>query len=466
MLEQWIDAANGVLWGSILIYLLVGCGVWFTFRLGLIQVRHFTHMFTLLKGSRHADEQGISPFQALSTSLAARVGTGNLMGVAVAITLGGPGAIFWMWLIAFIGMATAYAESTLGQVYKEKDHKGNFRGGPAYYMSKGLKNRYMAILFSLCLFFGYGFVFSAVQAYSITDAFNGSFGIEPLVTGAVITFFSAIIVFGGLKSIARFAELTVPVMGIAYILVALVVVLLNLEHIPAALMNIIAHAFGWQEAAGGTVGAAMINGIKRGLYSNEAGQGSAPNVAAAAVPYPNHPASQGYIQMSAVFFDTILICTGTALIILLAAPANIEAEGIQFTQQALAYHVGDWGSYFITFAILLFAFTSIVGNFAYAENNLKYLGLDTRAGHWFLRIVFLAMLLYGSSSTLGEMISLADFAIALMTIVNVIALFMLSKVVVNVTKDYQAQKQQGKLPEYQVTEETEKKLNLTKGIWR
>ncbi len=224
MIEQWIGTINGYLWGSVLIYLLTGCGIWFTIRLKGIQVTHFFHMFSLLKSSRKQNAHGISSFQALCTSLAARVGTGNLMGVAVAISLGGAGAVFWMWLIAFVGMATAFAESTLGQLYKEKDSNGNFRGGPAYYMSKGLKNKPLAVTFSLCLFFGYGFVFSSVQANSITDAFNGSYGIDPLYTGIVITLFAAMIIFGGLKNIARFAELTVPFMGLAYLVVLVILI--------------------------------------------------------------------------------------------------------------------------------------------------------------------------------------------------------------------------------------------------
>ena len=464
-IELWVGTINGYLWGSILIYLLSACGIWFTIRLKGLQIRRFFHMFTILKSSRKSSTHGISSFQALCTSLAARVGTGNLMGVAVAISLGGAGAVFWMWAIALIGMATAFAESALGQLYKERDSNGNFRGGPAYYMSKGLNNKKLAITFSLCLFFGYGFVFSAVQANSITSAFSGSYGFEPFYTGIAITFAAAFIVMGGLKNIARFAELTVPFMGLLYILVCLGVIWLNIEKVPAVINDIFASAFGIKEAGSGLVGAAIVQGVKRGLYSNEAGMGSSPNAAAAAEPFPPHPVSQGYIQMLAVFFDTIVICSCTAILILLFKETGSQAQGIQLTQQALAYQVGAWGSDFISIAILLFAFTSIVANYAYADNNLKYLKMDNMQGRWFLRIVFLLMLVFGSIATLPEVIALADLSTGLMTIVNVSALFMLSGVVVKITKDYHQQQDKGLLPTYQPDEQEQKDFNLTKDIW-
>ena len=465
-IELWVGTINGYLWGSILIYLLTACGIWFTIRLKGLQIRRFFHMFTILKSSRKSSTHGISSFQALCTSLAARVGTGNLMGVAVAISLGGAGAVFWMWVIALLGMATAFAESTLGQLYKERDSNGNFRGGPAYYMSKGLNNKKLAVTFSLCLFFGYGFVFSAVQANSITSAFNGSYGFNPWYTGIAITLAAAFIVMGGLKNIARFAELTVPFMGLLYILVCLTVIWLNIEKVPMVINDIFASAFGLKEAGSGLVGAAIVQGVKRGLYSNEAGMGSAPNAAAAAEPFPPHPVSQGYIQMVAVFFDTIVICSCTAILILLFKDTGTDAQGIQLTQQALAHQVGPWGADFITVAILLFAFTSIVANFAYADNNLKYLKMDNFQGRWFLRIGFLLMLVFGSVATLPEVIALADLSTGLMTIVNVSALFMLSKVVVKITKDYHQQHDKGELPTYQPDEQEHQRLNLTKGIWQ
>lgn len=467
MIHDIVAFINNILWGDgqILIYMLLLAGIWFTWRLRLLQVIDFKHMFSLLKGSTASDSRGISSFQALCTSLSARVGTGNLAGVAVAISLGGAGAVFWMWVIAFVGMATAFAESLLGQLYKEKDALGNYRGGPAYYMRKGLNSRFLAITFSLCLFFGYGFVFSSVQANSITDAFSGSFGVEPIYTGICIAILTAWVVLGGLKNIARFSEIIVPFMGVAYLVICLVVMAINIEHLPGIFALIVKSALGLEQAGGGLVGAAIVQGVKRGLYSNEAGMGSAPNVAAAATTYPSHPASQGYIQMLAVFFDTIIICTCTACLILLFDNTKQGIQGIQLTQQALASHVGAWGSDFITIAILFFGFTSIIASFAYAETNLKYLRLDTLLGHWFLRIGFLFMLIFGSVASLPQVIALADLSTGVMTIINVTALFLLSKVIIHVTKDYHQQMKNNTLPSYQPDEAEKEKFKLTPKVW-
>ncbi|WP_371377473.1 alanine/glycine:cation symporter family protein [Thalassotalea aquiviva] len=465
MIETIVDTLNGFLWGSVLIYLLVFCGLWFTFKLAAIQFRHFPHMFSVMKHSRSTDKHGISSFQALCTTLAARVGTGNLMGVAVAISLGGPGAVFWMWVIAIIGMATAYAESTLGQLYKIEDENGHYRGGPAFYMQYGLNNKPMAVLFSICLLLGYGLVFSPVQANSITDAFNGSYGIDPIYSGMVLTVLTGIIVLGGLKKIASFAELVVPFMGLAYVLVALAVIAINITEVPAALANIVSSAFGLREAGSGMVGAAIMNGVKRGLYSNEAGMGSAPNAAAAATPYPNHPASQGYVQMLGVFVDTIVLCTCTALIILLSGIPLGQEFGIKLTQQALENQVGFWGGDFITLAIFFFAFTSMVANFAYAENSLSFLKLDNKIGRGCFITLFLAMIFFGSFASLGRLIAMADLAVALMTIVNVIAIIMLTKALIRVSKDYNKHIDEGEEPNFKVSQQEAKSMRLRPGIW-
>ncbi|QDP02991.1 alanine:cation symporter family protein [Thalassotalea sp. PS06] len=457
---------NNIVWGYVLIYMLVLAGIWFTVRLKAIQFRHFFHMFSVMRHSRTGDNTSISSFQALCTTLAARVGTGNLMGVAVAISLGGAGAVFWMWVIALVGMATSFAESTLAQLYKEKDSLGSFRGGPAYYMRKGLKSPAMALIFSICLFFGYGFVFGAVQANSISDAFNGSYGIDPVYTGIVITILTAVIVVGGLKNIARFAELAVPFMGVAYVIVALIVIGMNLSIVPGIFADIVGSAFGLREAGSGLVGAAIMQGVKRGLYSNEAGMGSAPNAAAAATPYPPHPVSQGYVQMLGVFMDTIVLCTCTALIILMSGIPLGQEFGIQLTQQALVNQVGSWGSDFISIAILFFGFTSIVANYAYAENSLSFIGLNNKLGKLFFNIVFLIMIFYGSVATLGEVIAMADLGVGLMTIVNVTAIVLLTKSLVFVAKDYNQQLDSGKVPEFKVKEEQEQEMRLTQKIWR
>lgn len=315
-----INFINNILWSSVLIYLLLGAGIYFTLRTRFIQIRHFNHMFSVLKNSTKSDGAGISSFQALCTSLAARVGTNNLTGVAIALTAGGPGAIFWMWVIAFIGMATSFIESTLAQLYKTKDDNGHYRGGPAYYMEKGLGMRWMGVMFSIFLLIAFGLVFNAVQANSIALASSVAFNIDPMYVGIVLVVLSAMVIFGGIRSIARVAEKIVPFMALAYLLLALWIIGLNIEHMPAILALIFKSAFGLQEVAAGTLGygisQAMTQGIQRGLFSNEGGMGSAPNVAASATPYPPHPASQGYVQMLGAFVDTIVICSATAAIIL------------------------------------------------------------------------------------------------------------------------------------------------------
>lgn len=465
MLYEIVGWMNGILWGKVLIPLLILAGFWFTFKLAGIQFRHFTHMFSVMKHSRSTDGHGISSFQALCTTLAARVGTGNLMGVAVAISLGGAGAVFWMWVIALVGMATAFAESALAQLYKEENADGEYRGGPAFYMLKGLKSPVLAVVFSVCLFVGYGIIFSAPQANSIAEAFNFSYGIDPIYTGIFLTVFTAIIILGGLKQIARFAEVTVPFMGLAYFLVALWVIITNITLIPDVIVDIVSSALGLREAGAGMVGAAIMQGIKRGLYSNEAGMGSAPNAAAAATPYPPHPASQGYVQMLGVFFDTIVLCTCTALIILLSGVDLNQEVGIALTQQALANEVGFWGSDFISLAIFFFGFTSIVANFAYAENSLSFIKMDNKIGRLIFKSVFLGMIFYGSVATLGQVIALADLAVALMTVVNIVAIALLTKHLVAIAKDYNRHIDKGEIPRFIASKEQEREMNLTPGIW-
>ncbi|MGR5176740.1 alanine/glycine:cation symporter family protein [Vibrio parahaemolyticus] len=466
-----INLMNDLLWGSILVYLLVGVGIYFTVRLGFIQFRHFGHMFSVLKNSRKADAAGISSFQALCTSLAARVGTGNMAGVAVALTFGGPGAIFWMWLIAMLGMATSFAESTLAQLYKTRDDDGNYRGGPAYYMEKGLGMRWMGVLFSIFLIIAFGLVFNAVQANSIASAMNTAFGIEPIYVGVFIVLISAFVIFGGIRKIARTAELIVPVMALAYLLLAFVVVFMNIEKVPEVLAYIFKSAFGLQEAAAGGVGyaiaQAMIQGIKRGLFSNEAGMGSAPNAAASATPYPPHPASQGYVQMLGVFTDTIVICSATVAIILMSGEyvPHGEVTGIELTQRALSSQVGDWGGIFVAVAIFFFAFTSIIANYSYAETNLIFLEHNHKAGLGIFRIIVLGMVLFGSVATLPTVWALADVSMGLMAIVNLIAIILLSGIVVKLAKDYNRQLDAGKVPTFDANDYPELKSQLEEGIW-
>ncbi|EMI4301004.1 TPA: sodium:alanine symporter family protein [Vibrio vulnificus] len=466
-----INLMNDLLWGSILVYLLVGVGIYFTVRLGFIQFRHFGHMFSVLKNSRKSDNAGISSFQALCTSLAARVGTGNMAGVAVALTAGGPGAIFWMWLIAMLGMATSFAESTLAQLYKTKDDDGNYRGGPAYYMEKGLGMRWMGVLFSIFLIIAFGLVFNAVQANSIANAMQNAFGWENAYVGVVIVMLSGVIIFGGIKRIARTAELIVPVMALAYLALALFVMFSNLEKLPDVLMLIFKSAFGLQEAAAGGLGyaiaQAMINGIKRGLFSNEAGMGSAPNAAASATPYPPHPASQGYVQMLGVFMDTIVICSATVAIILMSGEyvPHGEITGIELTQLALSSQVGSWGGIFVAVAIFFFAFTSIIANYSYAETNLVFLEHNHKAGLNVFRLVVLGLVGFGAIAPLPVVWALADVSMGMMAIVNLVAILLLSGIVIKLAKDYNRQLQAGKLPTFNPDDFPELKSQLEEGIW-
>ncbi|MGL5398737.1 MAG: alanine/glycine:cation symporter family protein, partial [Plesiomonas shigelloides] len=419
-----ISFVNDLLWGSVLIYFLLGAGLFFTLRLGFLQIRHFGHMFSILRRSRRSDDSGISSFQALCTSLAARVGTGNLAGVAVALTLGGPGAIFWMWVVAFIGMATAFVESTLAQLYKTKDDQGNYRGGPAYYMEKGLGMRRMGVLFSIFLIIAFGLVFNAVQSNSIAQAMHVAFGVPQLGVGIGLVVLTAVIIFGGVRTIARVAELIVPVMALVYLLLALYVVGINISKLPDVIALIVKSAFGWQEAAAGTlaytISQAMINGVKRGLFSNEAGMGSAPNAAAAASPYPPHPASQGYVQMLGVFMDTIVICTATAAIILTSGTLETGQgmSGIDLTQRALSTAVGDWGAIFIAVAVFFFAFTSIIANYAYAETNLVFLEHNGNKRLLMFRGMVLGMVIFGAVAELPIVWAMADISMGLMALTN------------------------------------------------
>jgi len=466
-----INLMNDLLWGSILVYLLVGVGIYFTVRLGFIQFRHFGHMFSVLKNSRKADSAGISSFQALCTSLAARVGTGNMAGVAVALTAGGPGAIFWMWLIAMLGMATSFAESTLAQLYKTRDNDGNYRGGPAYYMEKGLGMRWMGVLFSIFLIIAFGLVFNAVQANAIASAMNTAFDFERSYTGVGIVIISAFVIFGGIRKIARTAEIIVPIMALAYLAIALFIMFANIERVPEVIALIFKSAFGLQEAAAGGLGyaiaQAMINGIKRGLFSNEAGMGSAPNAAASATPYPPHPASQGYVQMLGVFMDTIVICSATVAIILMSGEyvPHGEVTGIELTQRALTAQVGSWGGIFVAVAIFFFAFTSIIANYSYAETNLIFLEHNNKKGLVLFRIIVLGMVMFGSLATLPTVWALADVSMGLMAIVNLVAIILLSGIVIKLAKDYNRQLDAGKVPTFDANNFPELKSQLEDGIW-
>ncbi|MGB6117021.1 MAG: alanine/glycine:cation symporter family protein [Mesorhizobium sp.] len=460
-----IDFLNNIFWGYVLIYGLIAVGIFFTIRLGFIQFVHFPELFRSLLRVPENDKSGITPFQALCTSLASRVGTGNLAGVAVALTLGGPGALFWMWVVATVGMATAYAESSLAQLYKVTDQNDQYRGGPAFYISRGLNAPWAGAIFSVSLIIAFGLVFNAVQSNSIADAMQGAFGIDKLWVGIALAALTALIIFGGIRQIAQVAEYVVPFMAVAYLGMALFVVLTNLGEVPGAIMLILKSAFGIEQAAGGIAGA-MLNGVKRGLFSNEAGMGSAPNIAAVATPAPHHPSSQGFVQALGVFIDTILICTATGIMIILSGVIpGPDMTGTPLTQEAMVTHIGEFGRYFIAIAIFFFAFTSIIGNYAYAENAMVFLKLNNKGTISGLRIAVLLMVVWGAVQTVAVVFNAADAAMGLMATINLVAILLLSGTVAKLTKDYFAQMKNG-MPRFNVSDYPELKGKIQEDIWK
>lgn len=447
-LNNIVNSTNEYLYSYVLIILLIGAGLFFSIRMKFIQFRMIPEMFRLLTEKTPTDssgKKGISSFQAFTISAASRIGTGNIAGVATAIAIGGPGAVFWMWMIALIGGASALIESTLAQVYKVKDKEtGLYRGGPAYYMEKGLNKRWMGVLFAIVITLTYGFVFNAVQANTITIAFKESFGANRLVVGIILAMLTGIIVFGGLKRIVSVTQVIVPVMAIAYIAVAFLVILLNITELPHVLLLIIKSAFGWEEAFAGMVGAAVMQGIKRGLFSNEAGMGSAPNAAATAS--VTHPVKQGLIQTLGVFIDTILVCTSTAAIVLLSdAYMQNDAKSVNLTQLSLVSNLGDWAGIFLAIAVFLFAFSTVIGNYYYGETNIGFIK-DSKTAMFIFRILAVGFVLFGSLAKVDLVWNLADLFMAMMAIINLIAIILLWKVAKPVIRNYLDQRKQGKNP--------------------
>ena len=443
-LSQFVDSVNGILWTYVLVIMLIGCAIWFTIRCKFVQITMLRDLPIMFRNCTHEErEEGverISSFQAFAISIASRVGTGNLAGVAVAITLGGPGAVFWMWLIAFLGASSAFVESTLAQFYKIKG-ESSFIGGPAYYMSKGLKAPWMGAIFSVLLILTFGFAFNSLQSNTICQAFEEAFAIEPSYMGTVLTVITLAIIFGGIQSIARVSSVIVPFMALGYIILALVVIAMNITEIPAVFSLIISHAFGWEQGLAGGLGAAIQQGIRRGLYSNEAGMGSAPNVAATAD--VSHPVKQGKVQAISVFSDTLIICSCTAFIILVGGiPAGSDASGIKLTQQALCAQIGPWGNIAVAVAIFFFAYSSVLGNYYYGEANVMYLSKK----RWVLttyRILVAFMVLFGSIASLQLVWNMADMFMGLMTICNLIAIVLLGKYAFRLLQDYREQKSNG-----------------------
>lgn len=440
---EWMNQANDVLWTYILIIMLLGCAIWFTLKTRFVQFRMIGEMVRLLgdsasKGER--EEKHISSFQAFAISLASRVGTGNLAGVATAISIGGPGAVFWMWVIALLGASSAFVESTLAQLYKVKG-KDSFVGGPAYYMKNGLKKPWMGMLFAVLITITFGFAFNSVQSNTICAAVEHSFGIGHVPMGIVLTLLTLVIIFGGIQRIAKVSSIIVPIMALSYVALALVIVILNIHHLPGVIETIISHAFGWQQALAGGAGMALMQGIKRGLFSNEAGMGSAPNAAATAS--VSHPVKQGLIQTLGVFTDTLIICTCTAFIILFSgAPTDGTTNGVQLTQQALTNEIGSGGGIFVAVALFFFAFSSIIGNYYYGEANIRYL-TNRKWVIYLYRLLVGAMVLVGALSTLNFVWNFADITMGLMAICNLIAISLLGKYAFRLLQDYRQQKKAG-----------------------
>jgi len=445
-IENVVTVMNEYLWSYILIIVLIGLGLFYSFKTNFVQFTHIKEMFRVITDKRSYDasgKKGTSSFQAFAISAASRVGTGNMAGVASAVALGGPGALFWMWLIALLGAASGFVESTLAQVYKVKD-KDQYRGGPAYYIERGLKKRWLAIVFAITITFTYGLVFNSVQSNTISLAFSGQFAIDKNIIAVLLLIFTAIVIFGGLKSIANVSQIIVPVMAILYIFLALIILAMNLPAIPDMFALIFANAFGIQQVAGGGFGAAIMLGIKRGLFSNEAGMGSAPNAAATAE--VTHPVKQGLVQALGVFFDTILVCSATGFVILSAGGfAGSEADGIQITQSAFVEGLGQWAGIFIAIAIFLFAFSSILGNYYYGESNISYIK-NSKSGLFLYRLAVLAMVVLGAIAPFSFVWALADLTMGIMALINLYAITKLFKIAKRLLADYTEQRKAGKDP--------------------
>ncbi|MCP3751857.1 sodium:alanine symporter family protein [Pseudomonas sp. SBB6] len=437
-----LEALNDFLSGKLLIVLIVGLGSYFTLRSRFVQFRHFGHMFSVFKESLRGQAGQLSSFQALMLSLAGRVGAGNIAGVGIAVTLGGPGAVFWMWVTALVGMSSSFFECTLAQVYKRSDGDGLYRGGPAYYIQHGLKLRWMAVVFAILLLVTYGFTFNGLQSYTVTHSLQNAFGFEPQYTGIALAALLGLVFIGGIKRIASVSDLLVPVKTLAYIGVTLYVIFTQIEHVPAMLETIIKSAFGLDPAFAGLLGSAIVMGVKRGVFANEAGLGSAPNVAAVAA--VRHPAAQGVVQAFSVFLDTFVICTCTALLILLSGfyTPGFEGDGIALTQNSLAAVVGDWGRIFVSVALSLFVFTCILYNYYLGETSLQFFTRN-RLVLLAYRGLVLLLILWGSVQNLSTVFAFADITMTCLAFVNLIALALLFKVGLRVMRDYDEQRRAG-----------------------
>ena len=450
-MNELITQINDAIWGYVLIAALIICGIWFTWKTRGVQFRMVGEMIRLLTDSatsgtgslsdKDKNHKHISSFQAFAVSVATRVGTGNLAGVATAIAIGGPGAVFWMWVIALIGSATAFIESTLGQLYKQR-HKDSFVGGPAYYIEKGLHCKWMAYLFAVLITITFGLSYNSIQSNTICGAMQEAFGWNPLIVGGILSVVALIIIFGGLHRIANVSAVLVPLMAIGYFILVVVIIIMNIQLIPHVMKVIFTSAFGLEQGVGGAIGATIMNGVKRGLFSNEAGEGSAPNVAATAT--VSHPVKQGLIQALGVFTDTLLVCSCTAFMILISGLYNTpELNGIALTQAALNSEIGAIGPTFIAIAILLFAFSSIIGNYYYGEANIRFMTSSNTVLTVYRVFSGGVLVMFGAMASLEIVWNLGDLCMALLTACNLVAIISLGKYAFRLLEDYRQQKRRG-----------------------
>ena len=458
---------NDFMYTYVLIIMLVAVGVYFTIRTRGVQIRLLKDGIKSLMEKNTEEENGkkkVSSFQALMISTASRVGTGNIAGIATAIAAGGPGAVFWMWLMAVIGGASAFAESTLAQVYKVKEN-GEFRGGPSYYMERALGKRWMGVLFSVLLIICFAYGFNGLQSYNMSSALeyyipNYTESIWPMIVGLVLAAATAVVIWGGSHRIGVITSVIVPIMAISYILIGIVTMIMNVSELPKVFALIFENAFDFQAMAGGLAGSAVVIGIKRGLFSNEAGMGSAPNVSASAD--VAHPVNQGLVQTISVFIDTLLICSSTAMMLLVSGVEGKSGvlDGIPYVQAAISSNVGQWGIHFITFSIFAFAFSSLVGNYFYAESNILFIK-NNKTLLFVFRITCIVAIFLGAQADFSLVWNLADVTMGLMAIVNIIAIFLLSGTVVKVLNDYEKQKKQGIKPVFH-----EKNVGIKNTVWK
>lgn len=439
---------NDRIYTYILIPLLLVLGIYFTIRISFGQITNLKHSIKLIT-KKSDDKDAISPFKAFTISAASHIGTGNIVGVAAAISVGGPGAVFWMWITAIIGGASSFVENTLGQVFKEKKDDGTYKGGPAYYMNKTLKKPVIGTIFSVIICVVYGFMFNAMQSNTIASGMGSSFNIPTWVVGLVVISFTAIIIFGGIRRIADLTSVLVPVMAVLYMIVVIIILITNYNKVPKMFGVIFKSAFNFKAGFAGLFTSAILNGVRRGLFSNEAGMGSVPN--ASSVAEVSHPAKQGLIQSLGVYLDIIIVCSLTAFVIIIGGEKiylNTNLEGLEITQMALASEVGNWSKYFLSICILMFAFSSIIGNYYYGENNILNLGLGKKSLNIY-RLFVLGFVFLGSIGDFSVVWNTGDVFMGIMAIINLLALIFIGKIAIVVYKDYMKQLKSGKDPVFE-----------------